>query len=305
MTTFSLSTRWNTYRHRSGEAMLEEILELGFTSVELGYDLTLDLVPGVRKLVDQKAVNVSSVHNYCPVPVGAPRGHPELFMLSSPNPAARTGAVTHTSRTIEFAQEVGARVVIAHAGHISMGRMTQKLITLSEQGKQYTPKYERTKARLLLKRERKAGPYLDALSRAVESLLPGAETAGVTLALENVPSWEGIPTESEMESLAGRFDSPALGYWHDIGHGQVRENLGFIGQTQWMERLHRWTKGVHIHDVKPPGHDHLMPPKGNVDFQRFKDLIRSDMVLVFEPAPGTPPDDVREAVAVIRDAWNR
>lgn len=284
--------------------MLEEILELGFTAVELGYDLTLDLVPGVRKLVDQKAITVNSVHNYCPVPVGAPRGHPELFMLSSPDPAARSGAVTHTSRTIEFAEEVGARVVVAHAGHINMGRLTQKLVSLSESGKQYTAKYERTKTKLLMRREQRVGPYLDSLSRAIDAILPGAESAGISLALENVPSWEGIPTEVEMETLATRFDTPSFGYWHDIGHGQVRENLGFIGQVHWMERLNPWTRGIHIHDVKPPAHDHVMPPRGTVDFQRFKDVIRSDMVLVLEPAPGTSADHVRGAVDHIREVWD-
>ena len=71
-----LSTRWNAGRHLSGEAMLEEILALGLQQVELGYDLRLELVPGVKAMIASGAVKVRSVHNFCPVPIGAPRPHP-------------------------------------------------------------------------------------------------------------------------------------------------------------------------------------------------------------------------------------
>ena len=42
---FNLSTRWNAHRHTDGEAMLTEILDLGFDGAELGYNLTRDLLP--------------------------------------------------------------------------------------------------------------------------------------------------------------------------------------------------------------------------------------------------------------------
>ena len=79
---FALTTRWNAGRHTDGEALIEEILGMGFRHVELGYDLRRDLVPGVMKMVEKGAVKVDSVHNYCPVPMGAPYGHPELFTLA-------------------------------------------------------------------------------------------------------------------------------------------------------------------------------------------------------------------------------
>ena len=105
---FGLTTRWNAGRHTSGEALIEEILGLGFDHVELGYDLRIDLVPGVQKMVRDGTVKVNSVHNFCPVPVGAPRGHPELFTLASGDPKIREGAVHHTAKTIRYAATVGA-----------------------------------------------------------------------------------------------------------------------------------------------------------------------------------------------------
>ena len=79
----ALSTRWNAGRHTTGEKLVEEILQCGFTRLELGYDLTIDLVPGVRDMVRTRAITVDSVHNFCPVPVGAPGGSPELFSMAS------------------------------------------------------------------------------------------------------------------------------------------------------------------------------------------------------------------------------
>ena len=72
----ALTTRWNAGRHRDGQALVEEILGLGFRRIELGYDTRADLLPGIRQMVDTRAVRVDSLHNFCPIPLGAPRGHP-------------------------------------------------------------------------------------------------------------------------------------------------------------------------------------------------------------------------------------
>jgi len=106
-----------------------------------------------------------------------------------------------------------------------------------------------------------------------------------------------------METLLKHYDSPLIGYWHDIGHGQIRQNLGFISYPLWLNRLAGWLRGLHIHDVAPPARDHLMPPRGNVDFTGFITHLKSDMALVLEPAPQTPEADIREGARVIREAW--
>lgn len=303
-TEFALSTRWNAYRHDDGESLLSEIVEqIGLNHVELGYDLTLNLVPGVQKLIDEGAVSVNSVHNYCPVPIGAPMGHPELFLLASQDKRNRESAIKHTTNTIEFAARVGAHVVVCHAGNVDMKRFTNKLINLAMDDKQYTPKYEKLKMRLLLTREKKVVRHLDHLSRSVEQLLPILEDAKVALAFENLPSWEAIPTETEMQMLAARFNSPWIRYWHDFGHAQIRHNLGLISHASWLQKLQSQVAGFHIHDVKAPAHDHIVPPHGNMDFTQFSDLIPHDAVKVFEPSPGVPADILREGVRFVKEAW--
>ena len=183
---FSLSTRWNAYRHEDGEALVDEIRELGFDSIELGYDLRQTLVEGVKERLASGQITCSSVHNYCPVPVGALQGHPELFSLSSLEDRERKSAVRHTSRTIEFAAEVGARAVVSHVGNVRTRRRTRKLIALSEDGKQHTPKYKKLKTKLLMERSKKAQPYLDRLRLSLEELIPVLEKAGVPLGIQAV-----------------------------------------------------------------------------------------------------------------------
>ncbi|MBN2301965.1 MAG: sugar phosphate isomerase/epimerase [Lentisphaerae bacterium] len=301
---FSLSTRWNTVRHDSAEPAIEEILDLGFKNIELGYDLPIHFVPDIKRLIENQTIAVTSVHNFCPIPIGAPQGHPELFVLTDTNANARQSAVQHTIRTIEFASEVGASCVVVHAGRVNLKNMTSKLIALAEAGKQYTDHFEKLKTKLLILRDKKAKKNLDSLYKGLEQLLPVCEQFKVKIALENLPSWEAVPTETEMEQLIERFRSPMLGYWHDFGHGQVRQNLGFIGHKRWFDKLLPYLAGTHIHDVIPPAHDHVMPPKGKICFSLFNNAVKSDIPLVFEPAPGTAADDIRVGLAHVRKEWS-
>jgi sugar phosphate isomerase/epimerase len=106
-----------------------------------------------------------------------------------------------------------------------------------------------------------------------------------------------------METILKRYDSSLIGYWHDTGHGQIRQNLGFISYRLWLDKLAPRLAGLHIHDVLPPARDHLMPPKGKMDFIGFKTYLKPDMALVLEPAPHTPEADIREGAQSIREAW--
>lgn len=299
----ALSTRWNASRHTRGEDMIEEILGLGFDAVELGYDLRIDLVAGVQNMIARQAVRVTSVHNYCPVPVASPRGHPEIWTFADSDPRVRDSAVQHTSRTLRFAAEVGARVVVAHAGRVDMPQITRQLLALCEEGKQFSDVFAQTTLKLQVARDKKVARHLDYVRACIEQLIPVLDETGVRLALENLPTWESVPTELEAEALCRDYGARGLRYWHDIGHAQVRQNLGLINQERWLQRLRPHLAGMHIHDVLPPGADHLMPPAGKVDFAALKSVANSDVVKVIEPAPQTPPELVSGALAFLRGVW--
>ena len=303
MIPLAISTRWNAGRHASGEAMLEEVLALGLDRAELGYDLRAELIPGVKAMVAAKAIRIDSVHNFCPVPIGAPRPHPELYTPASGDRREREYAVTHISRTLRFAAEVGARVAVCHSGNVDMPKHSFDLVRMAARGEQFTETYENLKLKAQIARDKKAPKQIDYLAESLEKLVPVVKETGVQLALENLPTWEAIPTELEAEKLMKRFHGAGIRLWWDVGHAQIRENLGFINASRWLRRLAPFIAGMHVHDVIPPGQDHVMPPAGKVDFPALAEIARMDMVRVLEPAPDTATDQIVRAIEYLRATW--
>ncbi len=304
MIPLSISTRWNASRHHAGETMIEEILSLGLGCVELGYDLRSELIPGVKAMVESRAIRVKSVHNFCPIPVGAPRPHPELYTPASPDRREREFAVVHISKTLRFAAEMGARVVVCHSGNVDVPKYSFDLLRMAARNEQFSEPYEELKLKVQIARDKKAPRQIEYLSESLEALVPVVKETGVHLALENLPTWEAIPSELESEQLMKRFYSSGIRLWWDIGHAQIRENLGFINASRWLHRLAPHIAGMHIHDVAPPGQDHIMPPRGHVDFKALSDLAKMDMVRVLEPAPDTDPQHIVRAMEFLRETWN-
>jgi sugar phosphate isomerase/epimerase len=300
----AISTRWNAGRHHDGRAMIEEILALGLDRVELGYDLRAELIPGVKAMVEAGAVKADSVHNFCPVPVGAPRPHPELYTPGSADRREREYAVAHISKTLRFAAEVGATVAVCHSGNVDMTSFSMDLLRMAARNEQFTDKYEALKLKAQLQRDKRAPRQLDALAESLDALLPVVRETGVRIALENLPTWEAIPTELEAEQLMRRFHADGIWLWWDIGHAQIRENMGFVNAHRWLQRLAPYVAGFHVHDVVPPGQDHVMPPLGAVDFPALSAIARSDRLRVLEPAPDTDPAHIARAIEFLRETWN-
>ncbi len=302
---FAISTHWNAGRHDRGEEMLDEILVLGIDRVELGYNLHAYHVPGVRRYVADGTIRVTSVHNYCPVPVKAAVGHPELYTLADPRESVRNDAVEHTTATIRFAAEVGATVVVMHGGNVRMRAYHRKLQHLYRAHKRWTDRYERLKYKASLAREKKARRELDYLYRGLERLLPVLDQANMLLALENLPHLEAMPNELELPPLLRAFAGSRIRCWHDTGHGQIREQLGYANHLASFEQNLDRLAGMHVHDVRPPLQDHAMPPDGQVDFQAFAGAVAAhpDLPLVLEPAPGLPPDQLVRGLNYLRRAW--
>jgi sugar phosphate isomerase/epimerase len=284
--------------------MIEEILALGFTRVELGYDTRYDLVQGIRDMVQQGAVIVDSLHNFCPVPIGTSKGHPEIYTFASSERRVRERAVKHTIETIRFAAELGARTVVSHSGNVEMTPMTNEIRKLVEEGKQYSNGYDRLMRKLQARRDRRAAKQLPFLFQCLEQMVPTLLETGVELALEILPTWEAFPTETEFEEIFQHFGPGPIRYWHDIGHAQIRENLGFIRMERWLEKLGPHLAGMHLHDVRPPGRDHLMPPDGAIEFSRYAEFGRRNILRVLEPRPGTPPEIIVRGRDTIAKAWS-
>jgi sugar phosphate isomerase/epimerase len=287
--------------------MADEILAAGFDHVELGYDLRADLLPGLLDRIRSGALHVGSVHAPCPIPLGLPSGNPEFYTLADPDETERVIAVRLIRDTLQFASEVGARAVVVHAGNVEMHHYSYPLLDLMQSRKAARWwnrwRIERMRARLEIGRIKAVQPHLDALSKSVEDLLPDLEASGVTLALENLPTWESVPSESELGAILDRFPTPRLAGWYDIGHGYFREKLGFSNPQKWLEKMQGRLAGLHIHDVDAGMTDHLAPGMGILDFKSFRKWAEQAMLRVVEVRPGLPVDSLKSGLSRLRADW--
>jgi len=81
---YSLSSCWNSGRHTCGREMLREIRDLGFSHAELSHGIRLSLVPGILDAVDAGEIKISTLHNFCPLPIGINYPAPNIFNWSEP-----------------------------------------------------------------------------------------------------------------------------------------------------------------------------------------------------------------------------
>ncbi|HEX3890878.1 MAG TPA: sugar phosphate isomerase/epimerase, partial [Verrucomicrobiae bacterium] len=124
---YSFSTCWNSHRHTDGRAMLREIRELGFEYAELSHGIRVSLMPGILEAVDAGEMKISSLHNFCPLPMGVTQAAPNLYEFSDERPRERELAIKHTLKTFEFAARVKAPAIVLHLGSIEMKDYTGKL----------------------------------------------------------------------------------------------------------------------------------------------------------------------------------
>ena len=284
--------------------MLREIRELGFEYAELSHGTRISLVPGILEAVDAGEIKISSLHNFCPLPMGVNNAAPNLYQFSSERPRERELAVRYTIKTLEFAARVKAPAVVLHLGSIEMKNFTDKLLELVERGDKETAKYQKLCAEVDQKREARKEPCMERVKEVLKQLLPEAESRGVKLGAENRQAVEELPLESDFEFLFRELNHPALGYWHDTGHAQIKENLGFSFQVMQLESLRDRLCGFHIHDVQFPGRDHCPPGTGNIDFAALKPFVKPEHLKVFEFGPALTPEQVKSGAEHVRRLWD-
>src|SRR3954467_5542739 len=152
---YSFSTCWNSHRHTDGRAMLREIRALGFEHAELSHGIRVSLLPGIVEAVADGEIKISSLHNFCPLPMGVNSAAPNLYQFSSDRPRERELAERYTLKTIELAARLKAPLVVLHSGSIEMKDYTDKLLDLVARGERNTSKYEKLCAEYTKKRDAK------------------------------------------------------------------------------------------------------------------------------------------------------
>ena len=248
-------------------------------------------------------MRISSLHNFCPLPLGVNYPAPNLFQFSAAQTRERELAQRYTAKTIEFAERLKAPVVVLHSGSIEMKNYTDKLLDLVARREEVVEKYSRLCNEVDEKRAAKKGPFVERVTEQLKNLRPFAEAHGVKLGIENRQALEELPMDSDFQFLFRELASPTFVYWHDTGHAQIKENLGFIHHAMQVESLRDRLFGFHVHDVQFPGRDHVAPGGGMVDFAALKPFVKPEHIKVFELSPGLPAEEVKRGVEHIKRLW--
>ncbi len=283
--------------------MLREIRELGFEYAELSHGTRISLLPGILEAVDAGEIKISSLHNFCPLPLGVNHSAPNLYKFSAEKPRERESALKHTLKTFDFAVRVKAPLVVLHSGSIEMKDYTDKLLDMVARGAKGTSKYEKLCAEMVKKREVLKRDFFARTIEFLKKILPEAESRGLKLGIENRQALEELPLEADYLFLFRELDSPAAVYWHDTGHAQIKENLGFIQHVQHLESLSEKLAGFHIHDVQFPGRDHCPPGTGTIDFAALKPMVKSEHIKVFEFSPSLTVEEAKSGAAYVKKIW--
>lgn len=283
--------------------MLREIREMGFEYAELSHGTRISLLEGILKAVDAGEIKISSLHNFCPLPMGVDRSAPNIFKFTALESRERELAFRHTVKTLDAAVRLNASLVVLHMGAVDIKDYTDKLVDLAAEGERGSPKYDKLFEEALRKREAKKMPHLAAAYDVLGRIVAEAEKRGIRLGIENREAVEEIPFESDFQSFFAQFQSPAVCYWHDTGHAQIKENLGFIYHHLHLESLAGRLAGFHIHDVEFPGRDHRPPGRGTVDWAALKPMVKPEHLKVFELSPRLSPDEALEGINHIKKIW--
>ena len=282
---------------------MREVRELGFDYAELSHGTRISLLPGILQAVDAGEIKISSLHNFCPLPMGVNHAAPNLYQFSAEKSRERELAERYTIKTLEFAARLKAPVVVLHVGSIDMKDYTDKLLDLVARGQKESSKYERLCAELDEKREARKEPFMERMKDVLKKLLPEAQARGVKLGVENRQALEELPIESDYQFLFRELASPNLLYWHDTGHAQIKENLGFIHHVMHLESLRDRLLGFHLHDVQFPGRDHCAPGTGTVNFTALKPFVKPEHLKVFELSPSLTVEEVKAGVQHLKSIW--
>ena len=151
-------------------------------------------------------------------------------------------------QTLDLARDIGARVVVVHAGPIDC------------------PGVAPTRAPELVREEAR-----NHLKEFLESAAAKAEKEGVVVCVENLHHTPGqvIQSYQELLELVQAVSSPAVQITLDTGHAHLSDGI-----TEAIETFSPYLRHVHIHDSDGQ-RDHLEMGRGGLDFSQWLDTLRT------------------------------
>ena len=300
----SFSTCWNSARHSTGDAMLREIkTKLGFELIELDHGVRSSLMPGIRQIFDAGEIRFSSLYEFWPLPTKTPVAAPASYQFSAASAEDRERAVTQAFQTIDLAAQLDATFVVLHLGNVNMSPITNRLIAMAKAGDYLSREYVRMKIGAVQEREKIAPECLQRVKSCLLRVIDYAAAKNIRIGLKARRDYEQIPTERELSELLEEMNSPHLGYWHDFGHCQVKENLGFIDHAEWLRAVGPRTFGCHVQDCIWPAREGQLPFTGGVDFEKLVPLLPTNCLFVWQMSPNRTADAILQSVQMWKERF--
>ena len=250
-------------------------------------------------------ISIQSLHNYCPIPDGLTpqQALPDCYSLAALDKQERSLAVKYTKSSIDTAARLGAKAVVLHCGRVQIPDLTRQLIDLYNQGRKGHPDFIKLKEKMIRQRKRHAPAFFEQALNSLDELNAYAKLKGVFLGVETRFYHCEIPDILEIGVILKKFCNSQIYYWHDTGHAQLMENLGFLKHKDFLDLYGQSLIGVHLHDILGC-QDHLAPLKGEMDFGLLKPYLTQDTLKVIEAHyPATAEDLIksRDFIAEIYD----
>lgn len=295
----SFSTCWNNSRHICGEQVIDEIVDLGFSNIELSHGMMITKLPGIIEAYKKGKFNCCGVHNYFPSPMEVMIDAPDAYEYTSHRPLDRKRAMELTLKTLEMAEHFEADYMVLHMGSVPMKpkRWTNRLTNMVKNEQDESKKFLKIKEKFIRKRAKIGAVYYARAIEALEEITEKAGEVGVKLAIESRSRYEDMPTETEMIALQEHFkDNPIVGYWHDFGHVQLKHNIHLLDHEEWLTSIDPYIVGCHIHDVYWPERDHRVPFTGEIDFPKLLKHFKLEMPHTWELSPTHHSEQIKESL---------
>lgn len=302
----SFSTSWN-WRNAwnkgyTGKDILNQIINLGFNKVELNYKVTKEMLKTMYPVIESGQMEVSSVHNVFPYIEDQQMDTDSIFFAYD-DEVLRSRAIDCTINTIDYAHQLGAGAVVMHiaATPIEHMKYDKQLKNLYQQGTRFSQEYQDIFKEMIFQREKNMSENLDSIIHCLDILLNhiAKRNYNIILGIENRAICHQIPTYREAKSIIDHFDSEHIGFWLDIGHSVMMENIG-LNNREDLDQLKGNTVGVHIHDVIGVN-DHYAPYCMSNCIDDFITIIKDARFKVLELGIKNSEEAIKQGTKILYD----